>query len=349
MIIRTHSLALFAVAHGILQNREEAEDVVLLESAALLPEPAAEDKPRMARFGVREFLVAAVVATLVDEFPAAARSACGDSHGYCCFAEEEPRAVEVDVGQEEFHGAALGDFPGFVQILLRALGAGARAGEKRSQARVRRPRGRYCCGRRGGGRPRRCPVRGRSDCPDAAFRVPNFLSSQESPRRARRGPGEVVEGDGRGGRSVRRFTHLSVCAARWETAVAVGHGRRMLGESQTADYRSFATRRARGRRGAGRNTGSLAASRAAGTRAGSRPAFPRLRGNASPPRPGGPPGAGRRHGSCAADPLKRIAAAVGVGHGLLGVPHRPGHLAQRQLQLAQVAGVDGSVFPVFAA
>ena len=37
-------------------------------------------------------------------------------------------------------------------------------------------------------------------------------------------------------------------------------------------------------------------------------------------------------------PLKRIAAAVGVGHGLLGVPHRPGHLAQRQLQLAQVAG-----------
>ena len=43
-------------------------------------------------------------------------------------------------------------------------------------------------------------------------------------------------------------------------------------------------------------------------------------------------------------PLKRIAAAVGVGHGLLGVPHRPGHLAQRQLQLAQVAGVDGGLF-----
>ncbi len=36
----------------------------------------------------------------------------------------------MDVGQEKLHGAALGDFPGFVQILLRALGAGARAGEK---------------------------------------------------------------------------------------------------------------------------------------------------------------------------------------------------------------------------
>jgi hypothetical protein len=31
-------------------------------------------------------------------------------------------------------------------------------------------------------------------------------------------------------------------------------------------------------------------------------------------------------------PLKRIAAAVGVGHGRPGVPHRPGHLAQRQIQ-----------------
>ena len=41
------------------------------------------------------------------------------------FAEEEAGAVEVDVGQEESHGPALGDFPGFVQILLRALGAGA--------------------------------------------------------------------------------------------------------------------------------------------------------------------------------------------------------------------------------
>ena len=37
--------------------------------------------------------------------------------------------MEVDVSQEKPHGAALGDFPGFVQIFLRALGAGVRAGE----------------------------------------------------------------------------------------------------------------------------------------------------------------------------------------------------------------------------
>jgi hypothetical protein len=44
-------------------------------------------------------------------------------------------------------------------------------------------------------------------------------------------------------------------------------------------------------------------------------------------------------------PQKRIAAAVGVQHGLLGVPHRPDHLAERQLQLAQVAGAAGGLFP----
>jgi hypothetical protein len=44
-------------------------------------------------------------------------------------AQEEAGAVEMDVGHEEFHGAALGDFPGFVQVVLRALEAGARAGE----------------------------------------------------------------------------------------------------------------------------------------------------------------------------------------------------------------------------
>jgi len=38
--------------------------------------------------------------------------------------------MEVDVGHEEPHGAALGDFPGFVEVGLRALGAGARVGEK---------------------------------------------------------------------------------------------------------------------------------------------------------------------------------------------------------------------------
>ena len=43
--------------------------------------------------------------------------------------------------------------------------------------------------------------------------------------------------------------------------------------------------------------------------------------------------------------LKRILAAVGVGHGLLGVCHGGGDLAQRQFQLAQVAGASGGSFP----
>ncbi len=38
--------------------------------------------------------------------------------------------MEVDVGQERFHGATLGDSLGFAEVGLRALGAGTRAGEK---------------------------------------------------------------------------------------------------------------------------------------------------------------------------------------------------------------------------
>jgi len=38
--------------------------------------------------------------------------------------------VEVNGGQEKFQGPALGDFPGFVQVILRTRGAGALAGEK---------------------------------------------------------------------------------------------------------------------------------------------------------------------------------------------------------------------------
>src|SRR5437870_5093366 len=40
------------------------------------------------------------------------------------------------------------------------------------------------------------------------------------------------------------------------------------------------------------------------------------------------------------------ATAVGVGHALLGVPHRHRHLAQRQLQLTQITGGYGSMFPI---
>jgi hypothetical protein len=37
--------------------------------------------------------------------------------------------VQVDERQEQTHGAALRDFPGFVQVALSTLGAGARAGQ----------------------------------------------------------------------------------------------------------------------------------------------------------------------------------------------------------------------------
>src|SRR6202022_871162 len=42
---------------------------------------------------------------------------------------KQPRAIEMNVRQEQGHRPAPGDFPGFVEVALRALGAGARAGE----------------------------------------------------------------------------------------------------------------------------------------------------------------------------------------------------------------------------
>jgi hypothetical protein len=56
---------------------------------------------------------------------AAGTSADGaDTAGVVGRAEEEAGAVEVDVGQEERHGPALGDVPGFVEVALRTVGAG---------------------------------------------------------------------------------------------------------------------------------------------------------------------------------------------------------------------------------
>src|SRR5205085_11010687 len=73
-------------------------------------------------FGVGEFLVAALVAAFVDEFLGSSEIGLRANPFLRIFllAAEEAGAVEVDVGQEKPHGAALGDFPGFVQIFLRA-------------------------------------------------------------------------------------------------------------------------------------------------------------------------------------------------------------------------------------
>ncbi len=51
-------------------------------------------------------------------------------------------------------------------------------------------------------------------------------------------------------------------------------------------------------------------------------------------------------GRAKSQPIKRIDDAVGVGHGLFGVTHRPGQIAQRQFQFGEVAGRLGSIFPI---
>ena len=80
--------------------------------------------------GILQLLLAPPVAALLDQFTRDGEIGGGGSPGIFRFAEEEAGAVEVNVGYVEFHGAALGDFPGLVQVVLRALGAGAFAFEK---------------------------------------------------------------------------------------------------------------------------------------------------------------------------------------------------------------------------
>src|SRR5688572_12763402 len=90
--------------------------------------------------GVGEFLVPAMVAAVIYEFLRG--SEIGGRRfprilhlffpvsGLRLPVSKEPCSVEMDVAEEKFHRAALRDFPRFVQILLRALGTGTRAGEK---------------------------------------------------------------------------------------------------------------------------------------------------------------------------------------------------------------------------
>jgi hypothetical protein len=58
-----------------------------------------------------------------------ARSAIGVLEWINGFAEKEAGAVKMDVRHEQRHRPAGGDFPGFVQVALRALGASPQAGE----------------------------------------------------------------------------------------------------------------------------------------------------------------------------------------------------------------------------
>ncbi len=80
--------------------------------------------------GILQLLLAPPVAAFLDELARGGEIGGGGSPGILRFTEEQAGAVEVDVGHEEFHGAALGDFPGFVEVAPRAIGAGPCAGEK---------------------------------------------------------------------------------------------------------------------------------------------------------------------------------------------------------------------------
>ena len=101
---------------------------------------------------VGEFLVAAVVAAGVDEFLGGGKIGGGrfprillpTVHwrritDHSRLPPKQPRPIQVDVGQEKFHGAALGDFPGFVQVALRAVGPMYESERHLSKERVSSP------------------------------------------------------------------------------------------------------------------------------------------------------------------------------------------------------------------
>src|SRR5262249_55819401 len=93
---------------------------------------------------VCEFFVAPPVTALLDQLPRcrqiifrSARRTVGIlvprilwTWDVGLWTTKQSRAIEMNVGHEQFHRPAFGDLPGFVQIFLRAPGAGARAAEK---------------------------------------------------------------------------------------------------------------------------------------------------------------------------------------------------------------------------
>ena len=90
------------------------------------------------RLGVFEFFLATPVTAALDDrasgtevIPWSASVAIGIGGPWIRRdGMEEPRPVEMNVGEKKPHRPALGDFPSLVRIGLSALGAGARAVEK---------------------------------------------------------------------------------------------------------------------------------------------------------------------------------------------------------------------------
>jgi len=65
-----------------------------------------------------EFFIPPMVAAIVDEFLGRSEVGGGRLHGYVA-PRRRGGTVQVDVRHEQPHGAALGDFHGFVQVGLR--------------------------------------------------------------------------------------------------------------------------------------------------------------------------------------------------------------------------------------
>ena len=130
---------------------------------------------------IRQLFFAPPVAAFLDELARGGEIGGGGSPGILRFAEEEAGAVEVDVGHVEFHGAALGDLPGLVQVALRALGAGACAFETPQPGAGEEAAGEVVA------------VAGAAEAGhgvlEAARGKGRVTSPPGSPRRARRGPG----------------------------------------------------------------------------------------------------------------------------------------------------------------
>ena len=74
-----------------------------------------------------------MVATILNEFFGIYEVIFGGTQGaiavfvprIVCFTEKKAGTVEMDIGKVEFHGAAFGDFPSFIQIALCAFDASA--------------------------------------------------------------------------------------------------------------------------------------------------------------------------------------------------------------------------------
>ena len=76
------------------------------------------------RFGVCEFSLPASVTVLVYQPPSFRKIVLRALPRIARLTEKQPGAVQVNVREEQRHRAAGGDLPGFVQVALRAFGAG---------------------------------------------------------------------------------------------------------------------------------------------------------------------------------------------------------------------------------